>query len=1137
MTDNMATKYSDIIALRGQKAAYNIQTEEDGAWRDFIANDQFNDILRKVISSVFNNDTNVHKSFWIEGTYGTGKSHAAAVIKHLLCDDVSEISDYVNDEYRDPKYAALRQSVFDLRKKKRLFPVTLYGQNSISHKDDLSLQMQGEIKKALLKAGLNIDVKTDYDNYVSHIRGNRDMWELILGRNPKLSSFTPTVDKLIANLEAQDSGTLEKVKICLRESGIDIRLESERLSNWFFEVEGKLAESTPYCGLLVIWDEFTDVMTSDIGPSLLVDLQRLADETMNTGHNSYLFFISHPSALNSLKAEERDKTKGRYLYMKYNMEPVSAFKIMSRKFKIVGDESELQRISALFYSNCADYLYSLSGNSTNPGETIEDIKKLFPLHPATANLATYYAREAGSSSRSVFQFIGENEAVREFLDSKDKFLNRETITADYLWDYVVSDFNDNVQKFGAVTERFNSYRLRVENEGAAQLAVFKSILLLNALNNIANNTAVTPSEKNIRDLYASTPVEPQIDGILDWLNESSIIQRAPGGLFSIQFSALPTKEIEEIKQHLMLTEFKTTAQVVNFGSAVRDYFEKNVLHYVARPFCFQFYSVEASEHTLLNKIENGRKAARDYELFFAFLVSRNQDELNVLKDIASRYSTDERYRYVSFIVSDAVFTDANYQRFIEYQANAKCAQQHGFADQQQSHSKCASEMLVEWARDIRKGVFETWISGESMPFSALKMATAVNGQIAPAIFSWGPESLDLIRTSFSMTYWKKQLVKETVKNVLSYNTKDEIIDKCKGPAAHIRFLLQDSVDENLGWKTDVNPEHPLYKVCQFVDKKIKFADKQNNFNLCDKFIELTRPPYGLFQSYAGMGMLAFAMRPYVGKIFDLNGKPREVQHMVEDVVEVFKAWEDGKTSPKVTFRFETPEEGKLCKAFVKIFNLSNYKGVTEISSLKNARWVMTHSFVPDKKYPLWSLKYLPETLAPEPLKRLVGVLNSICVEIGSNNPSLMVEALDGLKQYEFELKNLINGDGNFREGFLNFLKQIETVGLGDGEFDAAFDYISKHLQAEVGMWTEDEVVNALKDWRLSIHVPVSTDPQPLPPSRPVTPVYPFEPVPRPQDDGMLMKKLDAMTGNEAKDVLKRLVDSGYGHILSQIMDK
>lgn len=1130
----MATKYSDIIALRGQKAAYNIQTEEDGAWRVFIANEQFNDILRKVISSVYNNDTNVHKSFWIEGTYGTGKSHAAAVIKHLLCDSVDDISEYVNEEYAAPKYAVLKNTIYDLRSKKRFFPVTMYGQNKIAHKDDLSLQMQGEIKKALLKAGIDIDVKTDYDNYVNHIQNNLQMWELILEQNPKLSSFTPTTDKLINDLKNQDSGTLAKVKEVLRDTGIEIRLETEKLSDWFFEVQNKLAQTTDYDGLLLIWDEFTDVMKSDIGLSLLVDLQRLADETMNSENNSYLFFISHPSALNSLKAEERDKTKGRYLYMRYNMEPVSAFKIMSRKFKLVGTEEELNKISGAFYDKCAPLLHAFTKDSANQAETIADIKNLFPVHPSTANLATYYAREAGSSSRSVFQFLGENDAVKEFLDNEVVFLNRETITADYLWDYVVSEFNDNVAKFGAVTERFNSYKMRVEHEGDAYFAVFKSVLLLNALNNIANNESVTPSEENIKNLYVGTSIEYQVDDVLTWFNENSIIQRAPGGMYSIQFSALPPKEIEDIKNNLILTDFKTTAQVINFGTVAKDEFEKYLTN-VARPCSFKIYSVEYNEPTLLNKIENGRKAAKDYELFFAFLVARNADELNTLKDIANRNSKEDRFKTTTFIVFDSILTDVNYNRFIEYQANSKCAQQHGFADQQQSHTKLASDMLREWIKEIRRGVFETYIDGHALNYSALKLPTFVNSEIAPAIFKSGPESLDLIKIKFSKTYWKKALVKETVKNVLSYNTKKDIFDRCKGPAVHIQYLLQDSVNDDLTWKSDIDPEHPLLKVCQFVDKKIKYADKSNNFNLAEKFMELSQPPYGLYQSHAGMGMLAFAMRPYVNKIFDLNGRPREVQHVVEDVVEVFKSWEEGKISQKVTFRFETPEEGKLCKSFIRIFNLTNYKGISEISSLKNARWVMTHSYVPDKKYPLWSLKYLPDDIAKPELKKLVDDINAICVEIGSSNPKLLADTFDGLKIYEFELKNLINIPTNFHDGFLRFLQTEETVKLKEDEFDSAFQYISQHLQSEVGIWTEAEVKNALLKWRVTIS---STPPTPQVPG--TGPVLPTPPTPSPDHNLKKQKALDKVESitdvYPAKNLLKRLANLGWDSILDIILN-
>ena len=166
---------------------------------------------------------------------------------------------------------------------------------------------------------------------------------------------------------------------------------------------------------------------------------------------------------------------------------------------------------------------------------------------------------------------------------------------------------------------------------------------------------------------------------MTWLNDNSIIQRAPGGMYSIQFSALPPKEIEEIKKQLMFTEFKTTAQVINFGSAAREDFDRYLAN-VARPYSFQFYYTEVNEYTLLNKVENGRKQAKDYELFFAMMVARNAEELNTLKDICQRNCNEERFQTTTFVVFDTTLTDLNYQRFIEYQANAKCAQQHGFAD-------------------------------------------------------------------------------------------------------------------------------------------------------------------------------------------------------------------------------------------------------------------------------------------------------------------------------------------------------------------------------------------------------------------------------------------------------------------------
>jgi len=1138
----MATKYSDIIALRSQKAAYNIENEATDDWKSFIANDQFNDILNKVIASVRNNDVSMHKSFWISGTYGTGKSHAGAVIKHLLCSPVDEIRDYVEDEYATSKYDILRNSIFKLREQKQLFPVTLYGQSLITNKEDLSLVLQRAIKQSLTKVGIKLTVKTDFDNFIDHIEEEPDFWDMLINKNVQLKSIAPTRQKLISLLKNGDTSTFGKVHDALREGKFDIRIDNANLAKWFFEVQDELASKTNYSGLLVIWDEFTDVMTSPIGLSLLVALQEIDERVMAPQNNSYFLYISHPSALNSLKAEEREKTKGRYHYMSYNMEPVSAFKIMSGKFKVVGDEMEYNQLLENFYGAHPDLLNIYSSSSTNPEETRNDIRKLFPLHPSTANLATYYAREAGSSSRSVFQFIGENVAIRQFLDSKKQFVAGNTITADYLWDYVVGEFNENVVKYGAVTERFNSRKLQVENQGADFFAVFKSILLLNALNNIANNETVTPSEENIKNLFAGTIIEFKMDEILSYFDKNSIIQRLPGGLFSIQFSALPTKEIEDTKQQLMLTSFKFTSQIISFGDTAKTEMTKQ-LRLVNRANQFMFYSIDSNEYTLLNQIENGFKQVKPYEVFIAMLFARNTIELNELKEIAFKACNEDRFQNMAFIVFETTFGNDKYERFIEFQANATCAQKHSLPDQQKVHTKSAADMIKEWIVEIRRGNFTYYLNHKRDINAADKIVNTINACISPTIFYHGAESLDLIQTKSANSYWAKVSAKQVVDTILSYNTKTDITNKCTGVTQHVIFLLQDSVDENLKWKEDCDSNHPLRLVSEFIDKKFKYIDKNELFNLAQKLEDLTYPPFGLYQSYSGMAMVAFAMRKYVNQIFDNNGKPRTHQHLVDDVVELFKTWESGRQSNKLDFRFETKESRSLCKNFIDLFKLKSFKDYNDISSLTDARWAITHEFSTNVGYPLWSLKYitnLSDSVAlPEGVKVLLDNILKICGESDMRNPILLNDTLTAIETYRFELGNLLNNNNNeFKTGFCNFLKLVDAVQLKNEEFNEAFSYIKKNLEATVGLWTESEVEQNLLKWRIqsasTLQMPLITDP--------------FESVQKPQEQqvpeevGIMQKKRVMVKGkvaqisdiNKAKKILDRIIDNGNENIINII---
>ena len=1059
----MATKYNDIVTLRSMRPAYNIKNEGPDDWKTFIANDQFNDLLKKTISAVRNNDADSHKAIWVAGTYGSGKSHAGAVLKHLLCDEVKDIVDYVNEEYGEEKYNLLRNSILKLRESKRLFPVNLYGQQAIAHEADLSLQVQKEVIRALKNAGVKLTVQTDFDNYIQHIENEPDLWTMLIANNEVLKSVAPDLKMLKTRLANGDTEVLNRVTMALRNMGINVPIKNSNLKTWIFEVQNELRSLGVYDGLLIIWDEFTDVMRSDLGVPLLKILQEIAEDMMNPENDTYFLFLSHPSALNSLKEAEREQTRGRYHYVIYNMEPVSAFRIMSKKFVIVDKVLYNQR-QEYFCSLHQELLSAFASSSTDPAQPQKDLANLFPVHPSTANLATYFAREAGSSSRSVFEFLACDE-VKAFFDNEDAYADKDTVTPNYLWDYVQEYFESDTARFGAVTERYNSHHLAVEAQGDDYLAVFKGILLLNALNNIANNDSVTPSEENIYNLFEGTPIYNNVGEILDYFNEKSIIQRQPNGNFSILFTALPTDEIQKIKEELKLTTFLFAEQVINFGDTAKNFMDKN-LSQVARPLEFQFFSLTSNEYTLLNKIENFAKNATSYSVLLAFMVGKTRQDIFELKDIINKNKQDERFKNICFVLLESPMGEKEYERFIEYQANATCAQKHGLANQQKTYTKNASEMISGWLGEIRGGNVTFCLRDDELPISGTRLASTINNSIAPAIFTSGPEALEIIRTRSSNTFWRKSSVKATVDNVLSFHTKEDIIAKCGGPAKHVEYLLQDSVDDNLEWKSDISSEHPLKKVCDYIQNVFNHTNKNQSFNLGDKLIGLTLPPFGLFQSYAPMAMVAFAMRKYADKIFDLNGKPRTANHLVDDIVEMFKAWESGKTSPKLNFMFESKEAGAITKNLIKTFKLNKLPKYSDVSSLTDARWAMTHEYSASVGYPLWSLKYVPEC-SDENRELIDGIIKVITDSESVKNPQLMSKVAEGLKN-NIDLGNLLlESANNFETGFKNYVMTLEYINMTEPEFAEAKQFLEGHLEGTIGLWTERGVEDTLKNWRLA----------------------------------------------------------------------
>lgn len=1079
----MATKYADIIKIRAGKPAYSIEEEKGDEWRSFIPNEQFNNVLKTVLRSVRGNDIDFHKSFWINGTYGTGKSHAVAVITHLLCDPVESIRNWIDCEYKDDKFRLIRESIYSLRENKRLLRVKLESLKNITHVSELAPVIQTAVMEALNEHDIEMAVDTDYDSLMSHVKDNPVVWDDLINRNVALSTIVANRSMLLQKLAGKDAATLQKAKIALREARMNVLLEQGTLSQWLIQVQEELRKKGVFQGLLILWDEFTDVMDDAVGIPVLKELQTVAQKFMNEENDSFLFLISHPSAFNKLGSEATKQTDGRYHRMKYNMESVSAFKIMSRKFEVVQPTLHQKRYE-FFYNVNGNLLDLYTRNSNDPLETREDLIKLFPLHPGTANLATHYATVVGSSSRSVFEFLGQNTSIRDFLDTEEYFENRDTITADYLWDFVYSVFQEDVINYGAVTERFNTYKHQVENEGPAYLALFKGILLLNAFNNVAAEESVTPTENNIRNLFIGSRYEDEIDHVLDLFNERGIIQRAPGGIFSVQFNSLPSHELEEQKEQLYNTEYRFTSQILKFGDTARNFFDKKYVQKVIRPYEFEFFSNDTNDSILKNKIKTAKKNTRSCKLFLALLYSRDANEFAHLRQFAedcanSAVNEDKELKDIVFLVVDSTFGEKAYDRFIEYMASYKSAGNHGFNDQADVHRNHAIDMIKEWMQTALRGNATIFVNGKTISFSIKHLSTTLNSTVAPIIFPKGPDALEVLRTSAVSTFWKPQVSKEIIRTFLFSTSKTDLLD-VNGVMKPVKLFIQDALDENLQWKSDMPADHQFKGIFDFINSTIKNFISHGNtsvpFDFTERFKALTEPPYGLSANYASAAAVAFAMRPWIDKIYDRDtGKARTADLLADDVALLFNFWEKGKSTNKLSFRFQTPQEGQLCDNLKKLFKLNKLPGYNDVTSMKDARFAITGVFIEQKGYPLWSLKYMtddfinstPQLTMNDDVKKLIDNIVAICEEKDQKNVQLVTTTLGLIDRYRADFPDLLSKHGSFQNGFENFMIQNPDVDLQEHELEDAYNYLKQNLEATVGFWTENEVSVALMKWRIA----------------------------------------------------------------------
>ena len=390
----MATKYSDYIKMQDFLPVYDMTDETPDMWRTFIPTKQFCDLLQRSITAITSTEISKRRSMWVRGTFGTGKSHASSVVRHLLCDDATEIDSYIQNIPNE----ATRAQLAAIRKQKRYFPVVLKGVEGAYNIPRFSLSIQRETKKALMAAGYDdVVVRSDFDKAIRWVEGHKSRIPELLELSDELMSEAPTYEKLLVKLKASDIDVFMHLEEVL--AADDTYLSSDSISDWLVEVEKAIEDAGIANGLIIFWDEFTSVMDTLKSDRINV-LQNIAEKAQK--NNVFLFLISHRNE-KVLDEKGKDITKmgDRYDLVDYMMDEISTYLILRHTFNIP-NEQKLAIASWGIKDKIDKTLYDYLCESNNMEEK-DHIQNLFPLHPYTAFLCSKMSRGIILLSSSQFR--------------------------------------------------------------------------------------------------------------------------------------------------------------------------------------------------------------------------------------------------------------------------------------------------------------------------------------------------------------------------------------------------------------------------------------------------------------------------------------------------------------------------------------------------------------------------------------------------------------------------------------------------------------------------------------------------------------------------------------------------------------
>lgn len=1031
-------KWNEVVSLNKTfSPVCDIKDENDFYWKQFICHDDFYKLLENTINMYQKKE----KSVWLQGTFGSGKTHATTVIKNLFSKDLQEINDYVNNSIKEPRLKPLLLSV---RENLKTFPIILKGSYSINDSKTFSFAIQQEVVDAFRKANINDTIENSYNDMKTRVEMDPEFWQSIIEKSRLIDEVDGT-SELIEELSQNNSTILKLCEDELIKRSMNV-ITSDIIK--FLEDAAKIVKKYGYSNITLFWDEFTPILEVEKYNDILMVLQNLSENIKN--NNVFLFIVAHRT-LNSNKMLKEDISKvyDRFALTHYKMEDITTYVLLANS--IIKNENHKSIVAKLKENDDFNELIRYVLNQEDNSMNMNNLFDMIPIHPYSGLILSLIARQLKSSNRSIFSFLYAANGFNSFLENETNYL----MDISYLWDYFLNIFEEDEK----LTTYLTKYAMSkdIESVNHDYLVILKAILLLNILNKVIGGNELEfhkilkPNKENLEHIFRVTRYHAILDEALETIHKKYIAKDADG-LYLVSSATLPENEISNEKQRIKENTYKNIINILKpKENEIKNIVKNGILRYSQ----FDIREADLKDYDIKRYSDKFKLGyALNIMIFFAI----EENEILQIKNTLNKLAED--YENIIFLIVEESFGSKRYEDFINYSARSIVASKHNHEDETQ-RSKIQAEKLVEqYINLLRQSSVSIYYKNDIKNGISIGNISNELNKISKRIFNGGAEN-SIVNT---INLWNRQNPSKNIpEKIIKSLNRDELNSNLSGANKPLIGLIKDSnndyvLDENFNIKNE-NSTHFLVSIIKEINHILDKKKKTGEVDLARILKFLTKPPYGLYSNPISFAILSFALKKYEGKFYEVgNGRKIEGLLLRDKIVEIFKYFEE-KTKTDVRVKFGTEAEDAFADILKDLFSLEDGLGIIQYT-FKIKEWLN------QANYPLWVIKYETNN------QSIIKVIDKLTVLINSHDDDIKLDDIKEIvsiinnNSLSIDLKLLLE-KSKFEIYFDKFIQSL-NLNIAQTEYSEIYEYVKSNIRAntdsDIAGWNEDKVVRLILEW-------------------------------------------------------------------------